>query len=321
MIWLKVLLSCTGCPQVAHRPRSTQSTGLVRGQNNIMVWGHTAERLALAVTEEAPFKIDIVQPNVPLVRDGSMNLKVVATRKEGFTAPIAVTMLYDPPGVGSARSVAIAEGQTEAFIPLNANGGAEIKTWKIAVVGEATVGNGPVLASSQLANLEISDRFFTFAFDAAAVEQGAETEVVIRITKNKDFDGAAKVELLGLPNEVTTAPIDITKETAEGVFKVKTTANSPEGKHQTLLCRAVVTINGEPIAHTLGPGQLRIDKPLPPKVDAPPPMPVVAAAPPPPAAAEAPPVKRLTRLEQLRLDREKANQAPAAPAPAAGGGQ
>ncbi len=81
-----------------------QDTLLVRGQNNRRVWGHKADRMALAVTEEAPFSIEIVQPKVPLVRNGSMDLKVVAKRKEGFTAPIAVRMLYNPPGVGSAGS-------------------------------------------------------------------------------------------------------------------------------------------------------------------------------------------------------------------------
>jgi hypothetical protein len=300
-----------------------QETGLVRGQNNIRVWGHQCQRMAIAVTEEAPFSIEIVEPKVPLVRDGSMNLKVVATRKEGFTAPIAVSLLYDPPGVGSARSVAIPEGQNEALIPLNANGGAEIKNWKIVVQGEATVGNGPVLVSSQMANLEIADRYFTFAFNAAAAEQGQATEVVINVTKNKDFEGMAAVELLGLPNEVTTTPIEFNKDMTELVFKVNTTVNSPEGRHQTLLCRAVVTANGEPITHSLGSGELRIDKPLPPKVDAPAPAPT--PEPMPEAVAEAAPMKRLTRLEQLRLDREKAKQAaegapapPAEAAPAAG---
>ena len=316
------LVDVVGKPVDAAVPvegRLSQTTMLVRGQNNILVWGHTANRLATVITEETPFKIEIVQPKVPLVHDGSMNLKIVATRKEGFTAPIAVSMLYNPPGVGSGSSVTIPEGQNEALIPLNANGGAEVKIWKIVVMGEATVGNGPVLVASQLADLEIAPRFFTFAFEAAAAEQGQETDVVIKVTKEKDFEGAATVELLGLPNEVTTAPLEFTKDSTELVFKVKTTMNSPEGRHQTLLCRAVVTANGEPITHTLSSGELRIDKPLPPKVDAP----VPAAAPMPAvvAVAEKPPEKRLTRLEQLRLDREKAKQAtaPAAaePAPAA----
>ena len=104
-----------------------QTTSMVRGQNNINVWTHSADRMAMAVTEASPFSIEIVQPKVPLVRDGSMDLKVVATRKEGFTAPIAVYMLYNPPGVGSPSSVTIPEGQNEAVIPLTANSGAEVR--------------------------------------------------------------------------------------------------------------------------------------------------------------------------------------------------
>jgi hypothetical protein len=286
--------------------RLEQTTGLVRGQNNILVWGHTAHRMAAAITAEAPFKIDVVEPKVPLVRDGSMGLKVVATRKEGFTAPIAVRMLYNPPGVGSSGDVRIAEGQNEAIIPLTANGGAEVRSWKIAVMGEATVGNGPVLVSSQLATLDVAEPFVGFAFSGAACEQAQETDVVIKVTANKPFEGEAAVELLGLPFEVTTAPLKMTKDTGELVFHVKTTAKSPAGRHKTLLCRATIVANGEPIVHGLGTGELRIDVPLPPKANEPPPMPMpmpVAAAP------EKPPEKRLTRLEQLRLDREKALQA------------
>ena len=287
--------------------RLEQITGLVRGQNNILVWGHTADRMAAAITAEAPFKIEVIEPKVPLVRDGSMGLKVVATRKEGFTAPIAIRMLYNPPGVGSAGDVRIAEGQNEAILPLTANGGAEVKSWKIAVLGEATVGNGPVLVSSQLANLEVAEPFVTFAFNGAACEQGQETDVVIKVTHNKPFEGEAAVELLGLPFEVATQPAKLTKDAGELVFHVKTTAKSPAGRHKTLLCRATVMAGGEPIVHGLGTGELRIDVPLPPKANEPAPMPTptpaVAAAP------EKPPEKRLTRLEQLRLEREKALKA------------
>jgi hypothetical protein len=35
-----------------------QDSLLVRGQNNTRVWGHVADRMALAVTDEAPFKIE-----------------------------------------------------------------------------------------------------------------------------------------------------------------------------------------------------------------------------------------------------------------------
>ncbi|MEX0712846.1 MAG: hypothetical protein WD278_10890, partial [Pirellulales bacterium] len=125
---------------------------------------------------------------------------------------------------------------------------------------------------------------------------------------NRPFEGAAKVELLGLPHEVTTEARELTADAKELVFQVKTTGNSPAGRHKTLLCRAVVMANGEPVTHTLGSGELRIDTPLPPKANEPPPMPMPT---PMPAAEEKPPEKRLTRLEQLRLDREKALKAAA----------
>jgi hypothetical protein len=281
----------------------SQRSALVRGQNQVEVWAVTTHRMPVVVTQPVPYKIEVVEPKVPLVRAGAMDLKVVATRQGDFKAPIAIRMLYNPPGVGSSGSIVIPEGQNEATIPLTATGDAEINKWKIAVMGEATVGDGPVLVSSQLAALEVAEPFVNFAFQAAAVEQGKTTDLVITVEKKKDFAGAAKVELLGVPNEVTAEPREITQDATQLVFNVKTTDKSPPGRHKTVICRAVIMANGEPIVHTLGTGELRIDAPLPPAANAPPappPMPVAAA----PAAA---PEKRLTRLEQLRAERTQAS--------------
>jgi len=283
-----------------------QRTSLVRGQNNIEVWNQYSERLATAVTQKAPFKVEIVEPKVPLVRDGAMQLKVVATRDEGFKAPIAVQMLYNPPGVGSSGSIVIPEGKTEALIPLTANSGAEVRAWKIVVLADATVGDGPVTVASQFATLDVAEPFLAFNFQSAATEQGQGTDLLIKIEKRRDFEGAAKIELLGLPNEVTTEPREITKDSTELIFPVKTTANSPAGRHKTVICRATIVANGEPIAHTLGTGELRIDTPLPkaaPPAAAAAPMPAAAAAPMPPTE------KRLSQLEKLRLERQQAKAA------------
>ena len=47
-------------------------------------------RLAIVVVEELPFSIEIVQPNVPIVKDGSMQLKIIARKKEGWDEDISV---------------------------------------------------------------------------------------------------------------------------------------------------------------------------------------------------------------------------------------
>ena len=281
-----------------------QSSVLVLGQNQVNVWSRSMDRLAVAVTDECPYSIEIVEPKVPLVRSGSMGLKVRATRKPGFKAAISVYLPWNPPGVGSAGGITIPEGQNEAIIPMNADGGAELRTWKIVVNGASGVASGPIMVSSQLANLRIAPPFVNFAYQAGSVEQGKETDLPIKITKGADFPGDAQVTLIGLPNKATTDVKKITKDTTDLLFHVKTDKATPPGNHTTLFCQVVVTMNGEPIVHNLGGGVLRVDVPLPPKVNAPAPAPVVVAAAPKPVAA-APAAKPLTRLEKLRLENKQ----------------
>jgi hypothetical protein len=289
-------------------------TILVRGINQIPFWTEPTNSLAMAVTQKVPFTLQIVEPKVPLVQGGQMSLKVVATRDPEFKAPIKIELMLNPNGVNSSREISIAEGQTEAFIAMNAAGNAQVKEHKIAVRGEATVGNGPVMVCSPFVSLRVAEPYLKFTFESAAVELGAETELVVKLETPQPFEGNAKVQLLGLPNKVTTVPAEFNKDAKELVFKVKAEADAPQGVNKSLFCQVVVTENGEPIIHNIGTGQIRVDKPLPPKAAAP----VAQAAPmPAPAAAPAAPAKRLTRLEQLRLEQEQRVKAQNGAAPAA----
>ena len=66
------------------------------------------------MTEEIPVKINLVQPKVPILRNGSMNLKVTAERKGDFKGAISIVLLYAPPGIGSPGVVQIPEGRSRA---------------------------------------------------------------------------------------------------------------------------------------------------------------------------------------------------------------
>ena len=76
-----------------------------------------------------------------------------------------------------------------------------------------------------------------------------------------------------------------------------------KGKTSNIFCSVVITENGHPISGTaMGGGVLRIDPPPPA------PKKPVAAKKEPPKPAETKPVKkRLSRLEQLRLQSKNAN--------------
>jgi len=234
-----------------------------------------------------------------------MALKVKAIRKEGFKAAIAISLPWNPPGISSQGGVVIPEGQDEAVIALNADGGAEIKTWKIVVNGSSGVASGPIMVSTQLANLSVAAPFVTLAYQNAAVDQGKEADLVVKVQKQADFPGDASVTLIGLPNKAVTDVKTINKDTPEVIFHIKTDPTTPAGNHQNLFCQVIVTQNGEPIVHNLGSGALRVDVPIPPKANMPEPAPAAVAAPMPPPAGQ--PVKVLTRLEKLRQEQaEKA---------------
>ena len=166
----------------------------------------TVESLAVAVANKAPFSVAIVEPKVPIVRGGSMDLKVVATRKPGFTAPILVSLPWNPSGIASKGEVVIPENGTEAVIPINANGGAELKTWRILANGtyiepppapaagtpkaqQQRRGNrgGRLVVSSEFARLTVAPQFLTLKFQAASVEQGKEVDLIVNVNKLTDF--------------------------------------------------------------------------------------------------------------------------------------
>ena len=281
--------------------RLVQKTMLVRGDNNREVWSYLGDRMSVAVTEPAPFHVEIVPPKVPLVQNGNMELKVAVVRDGAFRGAITLRMLYNPPGVSAPDSVTIPEGQAEGVVPLTADGGAAPRSWKIAVLGEATTGDGPLVVSSQLADLEVAEPRLRFQFQPAVVEQGQKTSMVVKIEKTRKLESSATIELLGLPNEVTTEPRQIDDAAGEVVFPIATTLKSPPGLHKTIYCRAVVKSQGEPITHVVGGGELRIQPPLPPKTA------VAAKSPPkpaPPPQANPAATKPLSRLEQLRLEKK-----------------
>lgn len=270
----------------------------------------SVKQLAVAVVEELPFKIDIVVPKVPVVRDGSMQLKIVATKKEGWDEGINVQFPFRPPGLGAASSVNIAKGKTEVNYPINANGGAQIKNWKVFALGTS----GGMWSSSQLADLEIADAFVRFEMQRPACEQGQEAQILCKLNHTTPFEGEATAQLLGIPPKVTATPMKFTKDTKELVFTLKTDPASPVGKHN-LICQVTITKNGEPIVSRAGGVQLQIDKPLPPPPDAPKPMPKPKAAEKKPEAKPKPkpkkPPKPLTRLQKLRLAAKKRQEAKA----------
>lgn len=296
------LLSDPNQPNLAVSGPLKQDILMILGVNQTYVWVEEQLKLPVVVVQKAPYKVRIEPPTVPLVQNGSMNLKVIAERAEGFTAPISVFLLMNAPGCGSSGSIQIAEGQTEALIPMNAAANAPPQTTMIAV----KCSGGGVESCSPFVPITVEEQYVTFEFAQSAVEQGKEVLVPIKVTKRKDFEGEAEIQLLGLPANTSAPPLKLTKDMAEVMFTVKTTPESPVSDNKNLFCQVLVPEAGTTVLHNLGTGRLRIDPP-PPQPAEPAPMP---EATPMPVAEAAPPPKPLSRLEQLRLQqKERAEKA------------
>ena len=287
------------------------------GLNNTPFHRHYTNRIAVAVTEAAPYSIDVIEPKAPVPQNGSINLKIVAKRAAGFTGPITVYPLFTPSGMGIAGSAVIPAGALETTLFVNAAPNAGVRKWKTAVIAIADAGKGPVWTSSQLFTLEVGPPLIVFAQERAAVEQGQPTTVFGKVTVSAPFAGEGIVKLIGLPVKAVAPDIKLTKDSKDATFAVTTDKTTPAGKHG-IFVQFIVTINGEVVTQAVGGGELRVDVPLPPKVAvvAPPPVPNPAVKPvtPPPMPVPVA-VKRLTRLEQLRLEQEEREKAAKAGTP------
>ena len=239
-----------------------QHAEFVDGPNNTYYHATEVNKLYVAVTEAAPFKISIVEPKVPLVQLGVLDMKITAERRPGFDEPITVKMMWNPPGVGSQPDITIPKGETSAIYQLNASSLAEARQWKIAVLGSATVNGGPLFVSSQLATLVIDEPFVLGKIVTAATEPGKPVKVVCQLEQKRPFEGKATVKLLGLPDNVTAPEMQISSTDQEIVFEVTVDAKAAPGSSKTLFCSADIKSNSQIIPHSLGSGGiLRITAP------------------------------------------------------------
>ncbi len=288
--------------------RYTQLMDYVRGNpNGTLYYARTEDTLPVAVTEAAPFKIDLVKPDKPILRDGNTQVKVRATRSEGFTKPITVRWLWRPPGISCNSTVTIPEGKTEAVFTLNCNGAAETRTWKVVALGESDAGKGIVRSASALTDLTVADHFVKLKINMASVKQGQSGDMVIDVEPVRDFSGEATVKLLGLPPKTSITEGKLKKGQDKLVLKVTTEEGARVGQHKNLFCQLIFNEGGKVMEQRAGQGGvLRVDpKPKEPAKPAPKAPATAQAKAPAPKPAEKP----LSRLEQLRLEAKKQAEA------------
>ncbi len=259
---------------------------LILGNNQTVFDFYQPDRVALAVTEDAPFTLEIPQPKVPMPVNGSRYLRVVATRKDGFTAPIQIGAPWLPTGCG-VPGATIAEGQNETQIRLEVRGDAPRGEFPLLVVGEAA----GYKVATPFAKITVEEPWLATEVVETQGELGASVSWPVKVTVAKPFEGQFSMEMLGMPKGITAEAQPLTAATTELTFPVVIAADAPEGKHGPFVYQTKITIEGEETICAMGGAQLKLFKPLPPELQAAAPPP-----PPPPAAGQEAAPARKTRF-------------------------
>lgn len=256
-----------------------QRTELVLGQpNNTAYRTSTSDRLPVAVVEDAPVRIEVEPPAVPLVRRGVLDLRVRIERSDGFAGRVRLAFPFRPPGVNAAVNVEVPADQTEAVYQISATPDAAIATWQVVVTaaGLDKADNGSkgqqrarddetTWVSSRLVPLNVAEPLLEMAAEKATVEQGQETRLLWAVKKPASFSGVAKAKLLGLPAKTEAPELDLAAAATELAFPVTVAGDAPPGQHTNVFCQVRIPQGDAWIVHNMPPTQLRIDKPLPPQ--------------------------------------------------------
>lgn len=293
------LLVKTVDPATPVSGKFVQALDFVRGpQNGVPYYTQYLAQLPVSVAEALPYTVSIDQPKVPIVRNGTLRLKVRAHRKEGYDKKITVRFPWLPPGIATPATMTFNEKDTVLEYELNANENAELNTWNLTVLAESDGGKGVAYSASPFIKLSVEEPFVQMKLSMATAKQGETVEMVAEVEHLREFGGDADVQLFGLPAH-STAVVQKLKGGLDGLsFPIVTTDKTPVGQHKGVFCTVTVVKDGEPILHRLAMGSVfRVD-----------PMPKVVKEVPKPVAVAATAEKKekpLSRLEQLRLDAQK----------------
>lgn len=271
-----------------------QVVDLVAGPADALYHSSEVDRLVVAVTEEVPFKLNLVPPTIPLPQDGTLALRVVLERAPGFDAPVDVTFPLLPPWVDGPARLTIPGNESSGEYVMRAWADAEARSWTICAEGrpgaatdpvqnEATAGSPmsgrrgrsrsstsrDVRVASELVELSIGQPLITAEPASVAGEQGRTVKLVYLLAASGRRPDRLTATLEGLPNRISAEAVAIEGDAARVEFAVRLEPSAPLGEFTGLVCRLSGELNGQDVSYCVGrgtmltvvpPGELVVDE-------------------------------------------------------------
>ena len=226
------------------------------------------DRYVLAVTDPAPFSIELAPPTAPLVRGGELALGVKLTRREGFHEPVEFQCDWVPPGVSVGPAAIIGPDETHAVLRLSGEPNAPVGPCPIVVTASSTrddmdgyLGVGRVRVSSEFVKLTIAEPFVELVSQPESVRRGERKPYIWTVQRVGAFEGEATIRLVGLPKGVSVVePLPtINSHSQQVAFQIEASEEALLGSVQGVTCEATIEAGGQQILQRTGRGTLRID--------------------------------------------------------------
>jgi hypothetical protein len=225
-------------------------------------------RLALAVTEPAPFRIEVEEPRSALVQNGEMALKFKLVRSPGFDGPVTVQMEWRPNGLNTATPATIPAGQTEGTYLLGASRNATPGKHQVTLTAMTGAGrrgyrdgDSRTYVAAKPFTLTVAEPHVEARIGRTSIERGKTATLVCKLNHLQPFEGKAKATLARLPRgvELVEPTREITSADKEVTFTLRATSEALVGNYQGVVLDLTVTDNGQPVRQLSGSGMLRVD--------------------------------------------------------------
>ncbi len=224
-------------------------------------------RYALAVTEAAPFDIELEKPAIALAQNGELMLHAKVTRRLDFSGAVEIQPDWLPPGVSKEGMLTIPPEKDQADFRVQANDKAPPGAYRIAMNasttgGYASSGVGRVRVSSEFVELRVEQPYLTIELQRGSVERGKQAELTGMVRQLRPFEGKATVKLGQLPRGVQMvepAP-EITAADRTVVFRIAAEASVLAGLYQGVTCEVTIREAGQVVRQKTGTGVLRVDE-------------------------------------------------------------
>ena len=245
-----------------------QTIDLVNGPADAIFQPFTVDRMAVAITNPVPFKIEVQQPKQSLVVDGELTLSFEIDRDKDFHSEVEVVVPLLPDWVECPAKTIVAPDQSSGTIVLRTHQNASPGDWPLVLEANVGLGDAPTdgnigaagalvprptsvnmhRVASSLRTLAIVESPLRGEIEPLSVECNSSVQFECRFAGDDSVPDTLTVSIEGLPNRVTVPSVIVQRTDGIAKFTMTLADDAPTGSFGNVYCRFAGQKDGEQVA-------------------------------------------------------------------------